>query len=132
MTIGRLGTFDLKPGYYLYVGGAYGSGGLRARIGDHLEPAQPRRWHIDYLLTVAMPREVWFSTESPKREQRWSAMLRRWSSLRTPIPRFGSSEYRRSRTTHLFYSKSRPLFEDFKQRMEQEHNEPLGLERFGF
>jgi Uri superfamily endonuclease len=37
LKIGRLGACDIVPGYYAYVGSAFGSGGLRARIGHHLE-----------------------------------------------------------------------------------------------
>ena len=37
LEIGRLGTFDIVPGFYAYVGSAFGAGGLRARIGHHLE-----------------------------------------------------------------------------------------------
>jgi len=33
--IGRLGRFDIIPGYYAYVGSAFGSGGLRAHLGHH-------------------------------------------------------------------------------------------------
>jgi Uri superfamily endonuclease len=29
--IGKLGTLELKPGFYIYVGSAFGSGGLKAR-----------------------------------------------------------------------------------------------------
>src|SRR5512139_3339944 len=36
LEIGRLGAFDLVPGFYAYVGSAHGSGGLRARIQHHL------------------------------------------------------------------------------------------------
>jgi Uri superfamily endonuclease len=51
--IGRLGCFDIIPGYYAYVGSAFGSGGLRARLGHHLEATANPHWHIDYLLQVA-------------------------------------------------------------------------------
>jgi Uri superfamily endonuclease len=37
LRIGYLGEFDIVPGFYAYVGSAFGSGGLRARIGHHLE-----------------------------------------------------------------------------------------------
>ena len=47
--VGRLGTMRLLPGYYLYVGSAYGPGGLRARIGHHCHPADRLHWHVDYL-----------------------------------------------------------------------------------
>jgi Uri superfamily endonuclease len=37
--IGRLGTMLLQPGYYVYLGSALGSGGLRARIAHHQKPS---------------------------------------------------------------------------------------------
>ena len=32
LEIGRLGTFDVVPGFYAYVGSAFGAGGLRTRM----------------------------------------------------------------------------------------------------
>ena len=52
LEIGSLGEFDIIPGFYAYVSSAFGSGGLRARIGHHLEPTTEPHWHIDYLLQV--------------------------------------------------------------------------------
>ena len=40
--IGSLGEFDIIPGFYAYVGSAFGSGGLRSRIGHHLESTVER------------------------------------------------------------------------------------------
>ena len=37
IAIGQLGKFDIVPGFYAYVGSAFGAGGLCARIGHHLE-----------------------------------------------------------------------------------------------
>ena len=45
LEIGRLGEFDLVPGFYAYVGSAHGSGGLRARIQHHLESTADPHWH---------------------------------------------------------------------------------------
>ena len=42
LEIGRLGTFDIKPGFYAYVGSAFGAGGLRARIGHHQQSTVER------------------------------------------------------------------------------------------
>jgi Uri superfamily endonuclease len=61
LEIGRLGAYDIVPGYYAYVGSAFGAGGLRARIGHHLESTATPHWHIDYLLGVAEPIEVWYT-----------------------------------------------------------------------
>ena len=61
---GRLGTFAIVPGFYAHVGSAFGSGGLRARMGHHLESTAAPHWHIDYLLRVADRVEVWYTTAS--------------------------------------------------------------------
>lgn len=117
MEIGRLGAFDLVPGFYAYVGSAHGSGGLLARIQHHLESTAEPHWHIDYLLQWAVPMEVWYAIADRKLEQDWAEFLAQSPIFRAPIPRFGSSDYRRSRTTHLFYAKRRPSFSWFRQQI---------------
>ena len=37
LEIGRLGAYDIVPGFYAYVSSAFGASGIRARIGHHLE-----------------------------------------------------------------------------------------------
>ena len=113
--IGQLGQFDIVPGFYVYVGSAFGSGGLCARIGHHLEGTASPHWHIDYLLQVAEPVEVWYATASQKLEHHWADLLEKAPQFRIPIPRFGSSDYHRSRSSHLFYSRRRPAFAWFQQ-----------------
>ena len=68
LQVGSLGRFDVIPGFYAYVGSAFGAGGLRARLGHHLASAAEPHWHIDYLLQVACPVEVWFATAGRKLE----------------------------------------------------------------
>ncbi len=45
--IGRLGLLRLRPGSYVYVGSAFGPGGLHARISHHQHVTQSPRWHVD-------------------------------------------------------------------------------------
>jgi Uri superfamily endonuclease len=117
LEIGSLGQFDIVPGFYAYIGSAFGSGGLRGRLGHHLESIAEPHWHIDYLLQVATPIEVWFTTADRKLEHQWAELLEKSSNFRMPIPRFGSSDYHRSRTSHLFHSKRRPFFGWFQQQI---------------
>ena len=119
LEIGRLGTFDVVPGFYAYVGSAFGAGGLRARIGHHLESTAAPHWHIDYLLGIAEPIEVWFSTESQKLEHHWAGLLEKATNFRIPIARFGSSDYHRSRSSHLFYTRRRPSFRWFQRTLRE-------------
>ncbi len=93
------------------------SGGLHARIGHHLESTAEPHWHIDYLLQVATPVEVWLTTADRKLEHRWAELLEDAPGFRVPILRFGSSDYHRSRSSHLFYSKRRPSFRRFQQQV---------------
>jgi Uri superfamily endonuclease len=117
--IGRLGEFDIVPGFYAYVGSAFGAGGLCARIGHHLESSASPHWHIDYLFQVAEPVEVWYTTAGQKLEHHWANFLEKAPQFRIPIPRFGSSDYHRSRSSHLFYSKRCPTFAWFRQQIEE-------------
>jgi Uri superfamily endonuclease len=118
--IGQLGEFDIVPGFYAYVGSAFGFGGLHARLGHHLQSTASPHWHIDYLLQAAEPVEVWYATASQKLEHHWADFLEKAPQFRIPIPRFGSSDYHRSRSSHLFYSKRRPAFAWFRQKIEEQ------------
>ncbi len=129
LKIGSLGEFDIVPGFFVYVGSAFGSGGLRARIGHHLKSTAEPRWHIDYLLQVATPVEVWFTTAARKLEQPWAEFLKNVSGFRVPIVRFGSSDYHRSKASHLFCTKHRPTFRRFQRQM-TEMFEGVELEQF--
>ena len=100
LVIGSLGDFDIVPGFYAYVGSAFGSGGLRARVVHHLKSTAEPHWHIDYLLQVATPVNVWFSTADRKLERRWAELLEDATGFHVPILRFGSSDYHRSRSSH--------------------------------
>jgi Uri superfamily endonuclease len=117
LQVGSLGRFDLIPGFYAYVGSAFGAGGLRARIGHHLASAAEPHWHVDYLLQIAHPVEVWFTTAGRKLEHHWAEFLEAAPRFRVPIRRFGSSDYHRSRLSHLFYSRRRPSFRWFQHQM---------------
>ena len=129
LEIGRLGIFEIVPGYYAYVGSAFGTGGLRARLSHHLESTAAPHWHIDYLLGVAEPVEIWCTTGNQKLEHYWSDVLERATVFRVPIPRFGSSDYHRSRASHLFYSKRLPSFRWFQQQL-LDQSESLRAERY--
>ena len=120
LEIGRLGAYDIVPGYYAYVGSAFGAGGLRARIGHHLESTATPHWHIDYLLGVAEPVEVWYTRADQKLEHHWAELLEKAPRFRVPIRRFGSSDYHRSRSSHLFFSKGRPSFPWFRLKVAEQ------------
>ena len=119
LEIGRLGAYDIIPGFYAYVGSAFGFGGLRVRIRHHLESTAAPHWHIDYLLGIAEPIEVGFSTANQKLEHHWAGLLEKAPNSRIPIVRFGSSDYHCSRSSHLFYTRGDPAFDGFSRLLEK-------------
>ena len=72
ITIGKLGKITIKPGIYVYIGSAFGPGGLRARIGRHLKKSKKVRWHIDYIRKELDIIDIYFSTRSEKLECIWA------------------------------------------------------------
>ena len=72
--IGRLGSMQLRSGYFVYIGSAFGSGGLYARIAHHRRLAMRPRWHIDYLRRHTRPEAVWFRC-GVRCEHEWAATL---------------------------------------------------------
>ena len=130
LEVGRLGAYDIIPGFYAYVGSAFGPGGLRARIQHHLESVAEPHWHIDYLLGHAEPVEVWYALAGRKLEQDLAEVLERSSRWRMPIPRFGASDYHRSRTSHLFFAKRCLSFQRFRQEVNRALGEPVEVEQY--
>ena len=85
LEIGRLGAYDIVPGYYAYVGSAFGPEGLRSRLAHHLESTATPHWHIDYLLGVAEPVEVWYTMATHKFEHHPGCNQPKWRTRWKPL-----------------------------------------------
>jgi endonuclease-3 len=46
-------NWKFYPGYYFYVGSAFGKGGVKSRVERHLKKDKKLHWHIDYFLQKA-------------------------------------------------------------------------------
>lgn len=103
--VGRLGELRVRPGFYLYVGSAFGPGGLKARVERHLRADKRLHWHIDHLRRATEIVEVWWSGDPQSREHEWAGLLSSWPELETPMPGFGASDCRCP--THLFFARER-------------------------
>jgi Uri superfamily endonuclease len=110
--VGRLGLLELLPGYYIYVGSALGSGGLRARVGRHLNIKKVRHWHIDYLLQVAVIRKIWIVYSPVRQEHNWAKIFQDIPGSSVPIKGFGSSDCQCE--SHLFYFNNLPDHPEIK------------------
>ena len=102
---GKLGRIETVPGFYLYVGSAFGCGGLRARISHHARVAERPHWHIDYLRAVTRLARAWCS-EGVRQEHAWAQALMHWQDAAAPFAGFGASDCNCS--THLFYLREEP------------------------
>jgi Uri superfamily endonuclease len=116
---GALGQLAVEPGWYLYVGSAFGPGGLRGRMMHHLNN-RPARWHIDALKTVAPIQDMWYCTVPVLLEHIWAQACLANPNLHLPWKGFGASDCRCS--AHLFYSVDRPTLAEFEEHLK----EPLG------
>ncbi len=105
LSIGKLGKMNTEPGYYLYVGSAFGPGGIQARINHHVQIAVRPHWHIDYLRTDAGLVDAWCVYGS-RYEHEWAHSLMQSEAATVPLKGFGSSDC--DCTTHLFYFKHKP------------------------
>ena len=103
--IGRWGKLQLEHGYYLYIGGAFGSGGVYARVSRHFRQNKKLRWHIDYLRAATLSTDAWFSLSENRLEHEWAETLSQLNSLK-PIRKFGCSDCKC--LTHLFFFNDEP------------------------
>lgn len=97
ISIGRLGTFRFPAGWYLYVGSAFGPGGLAARLGRHWRTfASGKRphWHLDYLREQAVWGGAWGNDSLHRLECTWAMASHRLPGAKVIVPGFGASDCR--------------------------------------
>jgi Uri superfamily endonuclease len=115
LRIGRLGDYTIPRGWYIYVGSAFGPGGLKSRCLRHLHALRRLHWHIDYLRPAASLQEIWITPDAVPREHLWAETIAAWPGAGIPVPRFGASDCRCR--SHLFHFASKPVLSIFRRRM---------------
>lgn len=91
IAVGALGAHVFPAGPYVYVGSAWGSGGLSARLGRHLRGGGKRHWHVDALRARAEPVAIWWA-EGARDECAWAQRLLADPGAQVIVPRFGASD----------------------------------------
>mgnify|MGYP006420562059 CR=1 FL=1 len=92
VAVGALGDLAVRPGWYVYVGSAFGAGGVRARVNRHARGDGAQHWHVDYLRAVTSLETVWYTHDQERRECAWAACLRERVGTRVPMAGFGASD----------------------------------------
>ena len=113
--VGRLGQVKLAAGYYLYVGSAFGPGGVRARTDHHKQISRRPHWHLDYLRPQMQLLEIWASYDTQPREHLWAETLAAMRGARTPVTGFGSTDC--SCSSHLIRLSYKPSLAGFRRRI---------------
>lgn len=113
--IGRLGDLGLRKGYYVYVGSAFGPGGLAGRMKHHFRVSDSPRWHMDYLRPAVEIAEVWYSHDPERREHEWAGILGTIREAVVPKVGFGSSDC--GCTSHLLFFANKPILKVFRRQL---------------
>jgi Uri superfamily endonuclease len=119
--VGRLGRLQVKPGFYVYVGSAFGPGGVIARVSHHMNISSHPRWHIDYLRAVTLIQGIWYTFDSVCREHQWAETLARSRKASTPLRGFGSSDCRCK--SHLTFYHFRPSIKTFSRKIYAQYHD---------
>ena len=110
--IGRLGPLHVRAGFYVYVGSAFGPGGVRARVAHHRRHAARPHWHIDYVRLVTSLSAIWYTYDTLRREHQWAEVWQRTRGVFIPLQRFGASDC--TCASHLYFLSTRPSWHAFR------------------
>jgi Uri superfamily endonuclease len=113
LQIGRLGTYEFPPGFYIYVGSALR--GLNSRLKRYLNSEKLLHWHIDYLLLHARIIQTWYSLSNHRLECTWNTIVAGLYVATPIIPGFGSSDC--GCQTHLTRFLTTPSINNFKREL---------------
>lgn len=94
---------SLPAGTYLYLGSAYGPGGIQARCRRHLASQKSVRWNVDWLTSQAVRIEVLAFPEGSECALVAAAQA---AGAEVPIPGFGSSDCQVCRSHLLLWPKA--------------------------
>ncbi len=108
--IGKWGKLVIHPGFYIYVGSAFGPGGVKARVLRHCRVAKSKHWHIDYLRDFVIPVCAWFSYSSEHFEHQWAQVFSDMVNV-SPVKGFGCSDC--ACYSHLFKFDKQPNYVQF-------------------
>ena len=114
--IGRLGQLSVRPGFYVYIGSAFGPGGVQARVRHHAKISERPHWHIDYLRQTAELKQVWYTHDPVRREHVWAEVFTNTRGASIPLPGFGSSDC--TCVSHLYFFQRQPALKNFRRRIQ--------------
>jgi len=115
LDVGALGSMTVQPGAYVYVGSAFGPGGVQARVQRHADDAGPPHWHVDYLRRGTTLTGAWITYDDQRRECTWATAMAALPGAAVPLTCFGASDC--NCASHLFRFDDPPSFSRFRERI---------------
>ena len=113
--VGALGTMTVRPGAYVYVGSAFGPGGLRARVQRHARGDGARHWHVDALRAATTLDAVWYTHDPERRECTWADIV--WSLPDATVPLEGCGASDCNCSAHLARITEGPSLDRFRDQI---------------
>jgi Uri superfamily endonuclease len=113
--VGQLGRLHVCRGFYVYIGSAFGPGGVQARVAHHRAPSIHPHWHIDYIQGVTQLQEIWWTHDLMRREHQWADLFKRMRGASIPLRGFGSSDC--ACESHFYFLATRPSFSVFRKHL---------------
>lgn len=110
LQIGKYGELAISKGYYVYIGSAFGPGGIKSRLNHHGKISSSPHWHIDYLRTETVFHKAYALYSYEHKECSWASTLAEDSNSVEPLKGFGSSDC--SCRTHLYYFRTSKMVDD--------------------
>jgi Uri superfamily endonuclease len=127
--VGALGEMRVRPGAYVYVGSAFGPGGLQARVQRHMRDDGALHWHVDYLRAVTALDAVWYTHDAKRRECTWAAVLRSLPDATVALDGFGASDC--NCPAHLVRIGSAPSLSTFRTHIHEQGPDHAAVNRIG-
>jgi|TARA_B100001079_G_C16409017_1_gene515255 Uri superfamily endonuclease len=127
ITIGKRGTTLFPPGCLIYIGSAFGPGGLKGRISHHLRIQKHPHWHLDYLRQSIPLSQIWYSENKLVLEHHWASIMSHWDGISIPMKKFGASDCKCS--THLFHLNQPLEFNEFQKKHSDILKQPNDLKQ---
>jgi len=111
--VGKLSETHFLPGFYAYVGSAFGPGGLHARLRHHLNISERNHWHLDYVRPAMHFVSLWLTEDKEYREHDWAAALDAMPNSQLPVKDMGATDCQCS--GHFFYFEQLPSLCEFRK-----------------
>lgn len=111
--VGKLAETEFAPGFYAYVGSAFGPGGLHARLRHHLSISERCHWHLDYIRPAMHFLSLWITEDTEPREHDWASVLAALPGCEVPVKDLGATDCQCH--GHFFHFDQLPTLCEFRK-----------------